>query len=137
MDHKLRRQNNEKDGEKGTITKKIKLRTYLCGRVTLAFCASVGPIRSRQSATAFSFSKTITNTGPLIPMESQREVYKVSQSEYHRANESHHRSKLTIQSSFKIIKAQYDASCIETQPFYDESYIKIQKTLNACYLSYF
>lgn len=61
------------------------------------------------------------------------------QSKYHRAKTSHHRSKRTIQSSFKIINAQYDASSIETQPFYDESYFKIQLTrpsiLVICHIS--
>ena len=35
--------------------------------------ASVGPIKARQSVIAFSFSKTIAKTGPLIKQSQKRE----------------------------------------------------------------
>lgn len=46
--------------------------------VILALLASVGPIKARQSAIALSFSKTITNTGPLIiVMEKQKRRFRI------------------------------------------------------------
>ncbi len=40
---------------------------HLSGASSLACCESVGPIKLRHSATAFGFSSTIANTGPLLP----------------------------------------------------------------------
>jgi hypothetical protein len=79
----------------------------LLGWVILALHASVGPIKVRQSAIAFSFSKTMTKTGPLSKAMSQHITKQKNESRFllhSNNNQQHDECQLGMQNHSPLIQ---------------------------------